>query len=138
MKKLVSLVTGKIRVKLFVIIFAIIAIFLILISLISYPVLFRAFTASTYHKLCAVADTVDLLIPDSGTYYFDLYSLSENKGVDFEIADPDGYLLYTTKGSGSAMSSSHFASSGSTRSEYADLQTILLRWIITIKNLFKE
>lgn len=121
MKKLVSLFSGKIRVKLFAIIFAIVVSLLILVSFISYNVLFRSFTASTYRKLCAAADTIDLLIPDEGTYYYDLYSLSENQNVDFEITDRDGYLLYTTKGSGSALSSSHFAASGSTTSEYPDM-----------------
>lgn len=122
MKSPISLIRGKIRVKIFTAIFVTLLLAIILVKSFSYQILFRTFTYKTYRELCSVADTINTLIPDTGSYYIDLYSLAENHNVDFEIVDSNGYLLYTTKGSGSALSSTHFASSGSSSTEYDDMQ----------------
>lgn len=118
MRKIVRYLRGKIRVKLFAAILTVLVFFVILITQASSPLLFRAFTKKTYSTLCAVADAVDSCVPDSGAYYFDLYALAQNYGMDFEIASSDGYLLYRSSGMGSALSADHFSSSGSTKPEY--------------------
>ncbi len=121
MKKLFSFLNSKIRIKLFAAILIVMIIFFIAVSVISEPLLFSVFTRNTYGKLVTVADMTDYLVPDSGTYYFDLYALSQNYGVDFEIVDPDGFLLYRSSASGSAVDVGHFPSPGSTKPEYADM-----------------
>ena len=118
MTKLITLLTKKIRTKIIAAIISVFIVSSVLVFFTSTPVLFRTFTRDTYNELTAVADAVDFLVPSSGSYYFDLYSLSENHNVDFEIVDVNGFLLYTTQGSGSAMSNSHFSSSGSNIPEY--------------------
>lgn len=118
MKKLVSLFRGKIRVKVFVLIFAVIACFITLILVSTEPILFRAFTNKTYSDLATIANTVDRYSPDASGYYFDLYYISSANSVDFELADSEGNLIYTSAGTGSALSSSHFPSAGNTGTEY--------------------
>lgn len=122
MKSPVALFRTKLRVKIFTAILIVIICFVLLIKAGSYNILFRTFTQRTYKELCSVADTIDLLIPDSGSYYIDLYALAENHNVEFEIADTEGYLMYTSKGGGSALSSNHFASPGSSTAEYLEMQ----------------
>ena len=117
MKKIIALFTGKIKVKVVTITLAALLISIIILTSVSYPVLFRFFTGDTYRKLSNIAESIDLLIPDTGAYYFDLYSLSQNNGVDFEIVNTENVLVYTTKGAGSALSPSHFATPGSTGPE---------------------
>lgn len=122
MKSPISLIRGKIRVKIFTAIFIVLVLMIGIVNLFSYRILFRTFTYNTYRELCSVADTINALIPDTGSYYIDLYSLAENRNVDFEICDPDGFLIYTSKGAGSGLSSEHFASSGSSSSDYSSMQ----------------
>lgn len=110
--------SGKIRVKVFSATLLVLVISIVLLSVISYPLLFRVFTDNTYRKLSGIAQSIDLLIPDTGAYYFDLYSLAQNNNIEFEIVSTDGMLLYTSQGSGSATSTAHFPSSGSTKPEY--------------------
>ncbi|MCR5523367.1 MAG: HAMP domain-containing histidine kinase [Clostridia bacterium] len=121
MSRIASLITGKIRAKIFLSVIAVIAVFICVISAISYPVLFRIFTKNTYEELCSVADTIDFLVPDSGSYYYDLYALSENHNVEFEIIDIGGVLLYKSNGEGSAMSSSHFAVNDFAPTQYSEM-----------------
>lgn len=121
MNSLFSRFTGKIRVKLLAALVLILIVFFSVTLAFSSPILFRAFTIYTYRELCTVTDAVDQLIPHTATYYFDLYSLSRNYNVTFEIVDRDGYLVYTSKGSGSALSMEHFPSSGLVKSEYAEM-----------------
>ena len=121
MKKIIALFTGKIKVKVVTITLAALLISIIILTSVSYPVLFRFFTGDTYRKLSNIAESIDLLIPDTGAYYFDLYSLSQNNGVDFEIVNTENVLVYTTKGAGSALSPSHFATTGSTVPEFTEM-----------------
>lgn len=121
MKKLFTALRGKIRVKLLCAILLILAFFILLITRISSPLLFRAFTRNTYNKLCELTEAVNLCVPDSGAYYFDLYALSQNYGINFEIVGADGSLLYRSSGSSSAIGSDHFPSSGTTKPEYDNM-----------------
>ena len=121
MKKILSYLTSKIRVKLFAAILIVLMVFFVIISLVSEPLLFRAFTRSTYGKLCTVAEMIDSLVPDSGRYYFDLYALSQNYGAEFEIVDGNGFLQYKSSGSGSAIGIEHFPTPGSIDSQYSDM-----------------
>lgn len=122
MKKLVSFLGSKIRIKLILTICAVIVFFIAVILLTSKPLLFRAFTKSTYNHLVSTANTIDYYNPDSSGYFFDLYYISTGNNVDFELADSDGMLIYTSEGEGSPLSSSHFPSSGNDRPEYESMQ----------------
>lgn len=119
MKKLFSKFRlSRIRIKLFAVIFVVLTVLLAMITVFSTPVLFRAFSFRTYRDLVEIASGIDNLIPESASYYFDLYSISVNNNVSFEIIGGDGSLLYTST-TNSAHGSDHFASSGTTDSEYS-------------------
>ncbi len=123
MKKLVKLIRGKVRLKLFAVLIVVIAVFLAVINLISYPILMRSFTNGTHSSMAAIVNAVNSLVPDPGTYYIDLYALAKNNNMDIEITDADDFLIYTTVGTGSALSSERFSTSGSTASQYLSMQT---------------
>ncbi len=112
---------SRIRVKLFALILTVLAALLILISVFSSPLLFRAFTFQTYNNLSRVAQEINSGNPGSASYYFHLYSIAINNSVDFELVNSDGSLFYTSGSNSSASSSDHFASSGSTTSLYSRL-----------------
>ncbi len=122
MKSPVTLIKSKVRVKLFALLLAVIILFLVLINFTSYPLLMRTFTNSTYREMRALAQTADSLISGSETYYIDLFALAKNNNMDIEITDSDNYLVYTTVGSGPALSSERFSTSGSTSSQYSSMQ----------------
>ncbi len=115
---------SRIRIKLFATILAVLTLFFVLITVFSTPVLFRAFSFQTYRNLRDTAEEINACIPSSATYYFDLYSISTNNNVDFEMINPDGTLFYTSKYGGSAYGSDRFSSSGSTDSEFSSLKPV--------------
>lgn len=121
MKKLFTkLRLSRIRIKLFAIISIILIVLLTVITVFSTPVLFRAFSFKTYRDLVNVANSIDSLVPNSASYYFDLHSIAVNNNVSFEIIGYDGNLVYTSTTS-SAHGSDHFVSSGMTNSEYSSM-----------------
>ncbi|MBQ4225236.1 MAG: hypothetical protein II664_02865, partial [Oscillospiraceae bacterium] len=89
--------------------------------LVSEPLLFSVFTRSTYGRLSEVAEKIDNLVPDSGTYYFDLYAISQNYGTEFELVDGSGFLQYKSSGGGSAIGIEHFPTPGSMDPQYSDM-----------------
>ncbi len=134
MKHLISkLKLSRIRIKLFAIIFAVLIVLLTLMTVFSNPLLFRAFSLQTYGNLVEIAEKIDSLVPESVSYYFDLYSLSANNNVSFEILNPDGTLLYTSAAD-SAYSSDHFTSSGTTVSQFSEMQATSERKIPSFAN----
>lgn len=119
MKQLFSkLRFSRIRIKLFATIFVVLTVLLALITAFSTPVLFSAFSTKTYRDLVKIAEGIDDLMPESASYYFDLYSIAVNNSVSFEIIGTDGTIVYTST-TNSAQGSDHFASSGTTGSEYS-------------------
>ena len=122
MKKFISYFTGKIRAKVFAAVSAVLIVFALAIILTSRPILFRAFTKSTYNNLSSIADTIDGFKADSTEYYFDLYYVSVNNNAGFELIDPEGMLIYTSTGTGSALSSTHFPSAGTVEPEYNSMK----------------
>jgi hypothetical protein len=89
-----------------------------------YFLLFRTFSYQTYQTLSETAEAVNTCVPNSITYYFDLYSISTQNNVSFEIINPDGSVAYSSTFSGSAFSSEHFASSSSITSEFSAMNRI--------------
>lgn len=116
-----SFLSGRLRVKIFAALIAVLTVFFILIASMSEPLLFYVFTRNTYATLSEVASAIDYLVPDTSTYYYDLYALAQNYGINFEIVNSDGYLLYRSGGTGSATGIDHFASSGSVKTEYSEM-----------------
>ena len=100
-----------------------------LIAVFSTPMLYRTFTVRTYRDLTAISESIDSLIPESASYYFDLYSISANSGASFEIIGSDGSVIYTSS-SGSAQGSNHFTSSGISYSEYSNMRPAQSRYRI--------
>lgn len=111
---------SRIRIKLFAIISVVLTVLLTVITVFSTPVLFQAFSFKTYRDLVDIANSIDSLVPDSASYYFDLHSIAVNNNVSFEIIGPDGTLVYTSTTS-SAHGSDHFISSGMASSEYSSM-----------------
>lgn len=120
---------SRIRIKLFATVFAVLAVLLMLIAVFSTPMLYRTFTVRTYRDLTAISESIDSLIPESASYYFDLYSISANSGASFEIIGSDGSVIYTSS-SGSAQGSNHFTSSGISYSEYSNMRPAQSRYRI--------
>lgn len=112
---------SRIHAKIFAAVSSLLIVLFVLISIFSTPLLFRVFAFQTYRDLSEIANNIDMCIPGSATYYFDLYSVAVNHNIDFEIVNPDGTLAYTSSTSGSADGSEHFASSASSNSEYSSL-----------------
>lgn len=130
MKRLFSkLRLSRIRIKLFATVFAVLAVLLMLISVFSTPMLYRTFTSRTYRDLAKISESIDSLVPESASYYFDLYSISANNNTAFEIIGADGSLIYTSA-SGSANGSDHFVSSGMAYSEYSSMHPAESRYRI--------
>lgn len=113
---------SRIRIKLFATILAILIVFLTLITVFSTPLLFRVFSYNTYTTLLKAADEINLCVPGSVTYYFDLHSIATNNSIDFELVNSDGTVAYKSEYGSSVYGSDHFASSGSTGSEYSSLK----------------
>lgn len=111
---------SRIRIKLFATVFAVLAVLLMLIALFSTPLLYRTFTFRTYRDLAKISESIDSFVPESASYYFDLYSISANNNITFEIIGEDGTIVYTSATS-SAHGSDHFASSGMAYSEYSNM-----------------
>ena len=123
MKNLFSrLKLSRIRIKLFATILAALITLLTMITVFSTPLLFRTFSFRTYRNLADIAESIDALIPESASYYFDLYSLAANNSVSFEIINTDGSLSYTSA-SDSAYGSEHFSSSDAFGSQYSQMHT---------------
>lgn len=120
---------SRIRMKLFATVFAVLAVLLILISVFSTPLLFRTFTFGTYRDLVKISESIDALVPESASYYFDLYSISANNNTTFEILGADGSLIYTSA-SASAQGSDHFVSSGMAYSEFSSMRPTESRYRI--------
>ena len=102
-------------------IFAILLLFLVLISVFSKPLLFRTFSYQTYRNLSDTANAINECIPGSVTYYFDLSSIAGNNNVSFEIINADGTVAYASAYDSSVYGSDHFASSFVTSSEFSSL-----------------
>ena len=113
---------SRISIKLFATILAILIVFFVLITVFSSPVLFKAFSSQTYHKMFNAAQAINACQPGTVTYYFELNSIAAENNLTFEIVNADGTLSYVSNLDGSAQGSGHFASSGSTASEYSELQ----------------
>ena len=113
---------SRIRIKLFAMIFAVLTVLLTLITVFSKPVLFRAFSFNTYRELMEIADSIEVLVPGSASYYFDLYSLAANNSISFEIVGSDGSLIYASSSTSSAQGSGHFSSSGTTSAQYYEMK----------------
>ena len=120
---------SRIRIKLFATVFAVLAVLLMMITVFATPMLFRTFTSRTYRELQNISESIDSLVPESASYYFDLYSIAANSNTSFEIIAIDGTLAYTSA-SGSALGSDHFASSGTTYSEYSSMRPTQARYRI--------
>lgn len=120
---------SRIRIKLFATVFAVLAVLLMLISIFSTPMLYRTFTFRTYRDLAEISQSIDSLVPESASYYFDLYSISANNNAKFEIIGSDGSLIYASS-SGSAQGSDHFASSGAAYSDYSSMRPAESRYRI--------
>ncbi len=101
---------------------AVFMVFFLMLALFSSSLLFRAFSNQTYNTSADVADAVDQCDPASPMYHFNLSSISSNNNVSFEIISTDGFLSYSS-GGGSAQSSSHFITSGSTTALYPYMLT---------------
>lgn len=115
--------------KLFATVFAVLAVLLMMITVFSTPVLFRTFTFRTYRDLAEISESIDSLVPESASYYFDLYSIAANNNITFEIIGSDGSLAYTSTTS-SAHGSDHFASSGMAYSEYSSMHPTESRYYV--------
>lgn len=113
---------SRIRLKLFAVIFAILLVFIVLISVFSTPLLFRTFSYQTYSDLSDTADKIKSCVPNSVTYYFDLYSIASSNNISFEIVNEDGSVAYSSDYDGSVYSSDHFASSNASGSEFSSLR----------------
>ena len=121
MKKIFRRTFGKLRAKILLATILVFIAFFVVIRSISYPLLFRSLSRRTYTELCEIAYDVDELVPESGNYYTDLYNIAMNHNADFEIVSSDGYLVYTSRGTGAATSTSHFASASNTLPEYSEM-----------------
>ena len=103
--------TSKIRIKLFATIFAVLALFFVVITVITSPALFAVLSSRTYRQSTQAAEQIKACIPGSVNYYYDLYVISVNNNIDFEILNPDGTIYYTSSRD-SIHGTSHFAASG--------------------------
>lgn len=121
MKKLIRRIFGKLRAKILLATIISFTVFFIVLRSVSYPILFRTLSKRTYTELCDIAAQVDVLVPESGNYYNELYNIAINHNADFEIVSPEGYLVYTSRGTGAPTSTSHFASASNTLPEYVDM-----------------
>lgn len=116
-------------------IFAVLALFLVLIAIFSTPILFRSFSYQTYKNLSYASEEINACVPNSITYYFDLYSIANTKNIEFEIIDPDGTVSYASSYGGSIYSSEHFASSSSSSSEFKSMrETNSYRYAVKSEN----
>ncbi len=110
---------SKIRFKLFATILSVLSLFFILISAVTSPALFYVLSSNTYKQQLSAAEQIKSCIPGTVTYYFDLYSISVNNNIDFEILNPDGTIYYASS-SDSIQGTSHLPSSGSSSSDYSN------------------
>lgn len=110
---------GRISRKMFVTIMAIMIACMVFITFANRPILYSVLARQTAAQLNNVKEEILSLDQGSVTYYFDLNSIGINNNVIFEMIDSDGALIYTSESSSSALSSSHFPSSGSASSEFS-------------------
>lgn len=122
MKKPTFLKLHRFRIKMLAAVVAVFMVFFLMLILFSSSLLFRAFSYQTYNTSSDVADAVNQCDPGSPMYYFSLATISSNNNVSFEIISPGGILSYSS-GGGSALSSSHFITSGSTTAQYPYMLT---------------
>lgn len=115
---------SRIRLKLFATISAVLILFLVLTANFSTPMLFRTFSYRTYRTLSETAQAINSCVPNSITYYFDLYTIANTHNVSFEIINPDGSVAYSSSHDGSALSSEHFASSNSASSDFSTMSKV--------------
>ncbi len=124
MKRKISLFRlSRIRIKLFAMITAVLALFLILIAVFSTPLLFRVFSFHTYRTMHTAAEEINSCAPGSSTYHFDLYSITGDYSVDIELINPDGSVSYVSNNGNTIYGSDRF-SSGGTNSLYASLKPV--------------
>ncbi|MBQ8763688.1 MAG: HAMP domain-containing protein [Clostridia bacterium] len=114
---------SRIRIKLFAMITAVLILFLTLIAVFSTPLLFRVFSFHTYKTMNTAAEEINLCVPGSATYYFDLYSISGNYSIEFELINPDGSIAYTSANGSTVYGSDHF-STGFASSLYSTLKPV--------------
>ena len=110
---------SKIRFKLFATIISVLTVFFIIMTAVTSPALFYVLSSQTYKQQVSAAEQIKTFIPGTVTYYFDLYAVSVNNNIDFEILNPDGTIYYTSSGD-SIQGVSHFSSSSSSASEYSN------------------
>lgn len=123
MKKLLSKFRiSRVHAKLFAAVLAVLMVLFVIITVFSTPLLFRVFAFRTYRDLKSIAESIDMCIPGTATYYFDLNSIAVKHNVDFELVNDDGTLAYTSSTSSSADGSDHFASSAASYSDYSTLK----------------
>ncbi len=110
---------SKIRIKLFATIFAVLALFFVVITVITAPALFMVLSSRTYRQSKDAAEQIKAAIPGSVSYYYDLYVIAVNNNIDFEILNPDGTIYYTSSRD-SIHGTSHLPASGSNASNIAN------------------
>ncbi|MBP3697036.1 MAG: HAMP domain-containing histidine kinase [Clostridia bacterium] len=110
---------SKIRIKLFATILTVLALFFVVISVVTSPALFLVLSNQTYNQSTQAAEQIKACIPGSVSYYYDLYAISVNNNIDFEILNNDGTIYYTSS-KDSINGSSHFASSGANSSNFSN------------------
>lgn len=110
---------SRIRIKLFATILAVLSLFFIIISVVTSPALFIVMSNQTYKQHTQAAEQIKACIPGTISYYFDLYAISVNNNIDFEILNPDGTIYYTSS-SDSVQGTSHLPSSGAISSNYSN------------------
>ncbi len=112
---------SRIRIKLFAMITAVLILFMTMIAVFSTPILFRVFSFHTYNTMRDAAEEINNCVPESSTYYFDLYSIAGDYNIDIELINPDGYVSYSTANGNTVYGSEHF-SAGSSNSLYSTLK----------------
>ncbi len=110
---------SRIRIKLFATILAVLTLFFVVITVTTSPALFWVLSNRTYRQHDLAAEQIKSCIPGSVSYYFDLYAISLNNNIDFEILNPDGTIYYASA-SDSIQGSSHHPSSGGNSSNYSN------------------
>ncbi len=111
-RKISPIRLSRIRIKLFAMITAVLVLFLTLIAVFSTPLLFRVFSFHTYQTMNTAAEEINACVPESATYYFDLYSITTNHSIDVELITQEGHISYTSGNQSSVYGSEHFSAGG--------------------------
>ncbi len=119
-----SFLPSRVHARLFVAIVAILAVCFGIISIAAEPVLSYVLVLRTAGELTDIAEEINQLSPGSSSYYFELYSISVNNNVSFELISSTGTVNYQSSRGTSAQSSEHWAQTNSVSSEYDGTEPI--------------